>query len=90
MTSSHRRQAPRPWQRLRKIETIKPCLKEIVLNSEIKELGDAGVRDEHRGRVAVATELLIAGYSDEACHEFFSRMEDYDPRTDDQPTESDS
>jgi hypothetical protein len=56
---------------------IKPCLREIILNKEIRQLEDVSAH-EHKGRVAIATELLCAGYSDAALHEFFSRLQDYD------------
>ena len=58
---------------------IKPCLKEIILNKGIKQLEEVSAH-EHKGRVAIVTELILAGYSDEALHEFFSRLEDYDPK----------
>jgi len=56
---------------------IKPCLKEIILNKDIKRLEEVAAH-EHKGRVAIATELILAGYSDDALHEFFSRLGDYD------------
>ena len=56
---------------------IKPCLKAIILNKDIRRLEEVAAH-EHKGRVAIAIELILAGYSDEALHEFFSRLEDYD------------
>ena len=56
---------------------IKPCLKEIILNRDIKTLEEVSAH-EHKGRVAIATELILARYSDAALHEFFSRLGDYD------------
>jgi predicted transcriptional regulator len=56
---------------------IKPCLKEIILDKDIQRLEEVAAH-EHKGRVAIATELILAGYSDDALHEFFSRLEDYD------------
>jgi hypothetical protein len=56
---------------------IRPCLKEIVLKTDIKKLEEVAAH-EHKGRVAIATELIMAGYSDAALHEFFSRLDDYD------------
>lgn len=56
---------------------IKPCLKAIILNKDIKQLEEVSAH-EHKGRVAIATELVLAGYSDDALHEFFSRLADYD------------
>lgn len=56
---------------------VRPCLKEIVLNDDIRRLEEVGVKDEQRGRVALATELMTAGYTDNALHDFFKRLEDY-------------
>jgi phage/plasmid-associated DNA primase len=56
---------------------IRPCLKEIILNKDIKRLEEVSAH-EHKGRVAIATELIMAGYSDSALHEFFSRLDNYD------------
>jgi len=56
---------------------IRPCLKEILLRKDIKRLEEVSAH-EHKGRVALCTELMVAGYSDKAIHEFFSRMGDYD------------
>jgi hypothetical protein len=56
---------------------IKPCLKAIILNKAIKQLEEVSAH-EHKGRVAIATELILSGYSDDALHEFFSRLSDYD------------
>jgi hypothetical protein len=69
----------KPLSEIENDPNIKPCLKEIILNEDIKQLEEVAAH-EHKGRVAIATELILAGYSDEALHGFFSRLADYDPK----------
>jgi len=67
----------KPLSEIENDQDIKPCLKEIILKGDILRLEEVAAH-EHKGRVAIATELILAGYSDAALHEFFSRLEDYD------------